>query len=80
MCDESKQMLTLCRMPGSGTSLVDTFGTTPDGSCGGSQGYTCGVLYGNCCGKDNKCGSTMSECGVGWYVLLQIPRYSVVLT
>ncbi|KAF1839655.1 hypothetical protein BDW02DRAFT_475743, partial [Decorospora gaudefroyi] len=42
-----------------------TWGTTPDGSCGGSEGYTCGVLRGYCCGKDNKCGGTPLECGTG---------------
>jgi hypothetical protein len=52
--------------------FISTFGTTPDGSCGGSEGYTCGVLYGNCCSKDNKCGGSLLECGVGWYVVLPI--------
>jgi hypothetical protein len=54
------------------TWLTWTFGTTPDGSCGGSEGYTCGVIYGNCCGKDNKCGGSKTECGTGWYVVLAI--------
>ncbi|USP81873.1 hypothetical protein yc1106_09147 [Curvularia clavata] len=42
-----------------------TFGTTPDGTCGGPNGYTCGVIHGNCCSKDNKCGGTIVECGTG---------------
>jgi hypothetical protein len=49
-----------------------TFGTTPDGTCGGSEGYTCGVIYGNCCGKNNRCGGTLMECGTGWYVAIAI--------
>ena len=53
-------------------SSKSVFGTTPDGSCDGSEGYTCGVLYGNCCGKDNKCGGSPLEFGVGWYVVLAI--------
>lgn len=49
---------------------VSPFGTTPDGSCGGSEGYTGGVIFGNCCNKDNKCGLTPLDCGTGWYVCL----------
>jgi hypothetical protein len=45
------------------TWLMWTFGTTPDSSCGGGEGYTCGVTYGNCCGKDNKRGGSKTECG-----------------
>ncbi|ATY61533.1 hypothetical protein A9K55_008733 [Cordyceps militaris] len=32
-------------------------GTTPDGTCGGLQGYTCDVFVGGCCNKHGRCGS-----------------------
>ncbi|XWX00255.1 hypothetical protein V2A60_008275 [Cordyceps javanica] len=41
-------------------------GTTPDGTCGGLQGYTCGVFSGNCCNKYGKCGSLPEDCEEGW--------------
>ncbi|KAK1989604.1 hypothetical protein LX36DRAFT_648975 [Colletotrichum falcatum] len=40
-------------------------GNTPDGTCGGATGYTCNVVFGNCCNKDGICGSSPSGCGVG---------------
>jgi hypothetical protein len=61
-------------MPESNESLDDIFGTTPDGSCGGSNAYTCGVVYGNCCSKENQCGSTLSQCGKGWWDSLFLAR------
>ncbi|OHF02988.1 hypothetical protein CORC01_01746 [Colletotrichum orchidophilum] len=41
-------------------------GNTPDGTCGGSGGYTCDVLFGNCCGAHGVCGSDEGACGQGW--------------
>ncbi|KAF2716844.1 carbohydrate-binding module family 18 protein, partial [Polychaeton citri CBS 116435] len=39
---------------------------SPDGTCGGSTGYTCkGSAWGDCCGKNGWCGSTEDYCGVG---------------
>lgn len=45
------------------------FGTSPDGTCRGTQGYTCGVIVGVCCNVFGKCGSFPTECGTGWYFL-----------
>ncbi|KAF8847604.1 hypothetical protein BDZ45DRAFT_607227 [Acephala macrosclerotiorum] len=42
------------------------FGNSTDGTCGGANGMTCGSLFGECCNKDNVCGSLPSDCGVGW--------------
>ncbi|KAH8743726.1 hypothetical protein F5882DRAFT_498637, partial [Hyaloscypha sp. PMI_1271] len=41
------------------------FGNSTDGTCGGANGMTCGSLFGECCNKDNVCGSLPSDCGVG---------------
>lgn len=39
---------------------------SPDGSCGGTNGYLCpGSRYGDCCSKDGRCGATPLECGGG---------------
>ncbi|PTB65069.1 carbohydrate-binding module family 18 protein [Trichoderma citrinoviride] len=40
-------------------------GNTTDGTCGGTNRYTCSVVYGNCCNKDGICGSLVSDCGDG---------------
>lgn len=41
-------------------------GNTPDGTCGGENGYICNVVYGWCCNKDGMCGVRESDCGAGW--------------
>jgi hypothetical protein len=41
-------------------------GNTTDGTCGGTNSYTCNVVYGNCCNKNGMCGSLPSDCGAGW--------------
>ncbi len=41
-------------------------GNSTDGICGGTNKFTCNIVYGRCCNKDNKCGSLLSDCGVGW--------------
>jgi hypothetical protein len=41
-------------------------GNTPDGTCGGVNGYTCSIIYGKCCNKDGVCGSLPTDCGTGW--------------
>ncbi|KAH6983654.1 hypothetical protein BKA56DRAFT_439171, partial [Ilyonectria sp. MPI-CAGE-AT-0026] len=38
-------------------------GNTTDGTCGGRKGYTCDVVYGNCCNKNGYCGSLPADCG-----------------
>lgn len=38
---------------------------TPDGTCGGENGYTCDVLFGNCCSADGVCGGEDEHCGEG---------------
>src|ERR1700750_1487619 len=41
-------------------------GVTPDGTCGGANGYICSnSLYGQCCGPYGYCGSDLSDCEVG---------------
>ncbi|KAL0934897.1 uncharacterized protein CTRU02_209488 [Colletotrichum truncatum] len=40
-------------------------GNTPDGTCGGESGYTCNVVWGNCCGAAGRCGSSAEFCGAG---------------
>ncbi|OAL54647.1 hypothetical protein IQ07DRAFT_628421 [Pyrenochaeta sp. DS3sAY3a] len=40
-------------------------GTTPDGSCGGPNKYTCNVVYGGCCNKNGQCGIFPVDCGAG---------------
>ncbi|KAF2743414.1 carbohydrate-binding module family 18 protein, partial [Sporormia fimetaria CBS 119925] len=37
-----------------------------DGTCGGTQGYTClGSAFGNCCSQWGWCGSSTGHCGTG---------------
>ncbi|KAK2039765.1 hypothetical protein LZ31DRAFT_558462 [Colletotrichum somersetense] len=52
------------RMPGA-TAVPWQRGNTPDGTCGGSGGYTCDVLFGNCCSANGVCGSDEKACGQG---------------
>ncbi|KAF6841710.1 hypothetical protein CPLU01_00382 [Colletotrichum plurivorum] len=40
-------------------------GTTRNESCGGAEGYTCDVAFGNCCSKDGVCGALVEHCGTG---------------
>ncbi|KFZ02329.1 hypothetical protein V500_00325 [Pseudogymnoascus sp. VKM F-4518 (FW-2643)] len=40
-------------------------GNTTDGTCGGTNFFTCNVVYGNCCNKNGMCGSLPSDCGAG---------------
>jgi hypothetical protein len=42
------------------------FGNSTDGTYGGANGMTCGSLFGECCNKDNVCGSLPSDCEVRW--------------
>jgi len=39
-------------------------GDTPDGTCGGVDGYTCSVIFGNCCNASGQCGSDPADCTV----------------
>ncbi|KAJ0382193.1 hypothetical protein COL922a_013062 [Colletotrichum nupharicola] len=55
-----------CTISGSEPAPPDWMnGTTPDGTCGGENGYTCNVVYGTCCNKDGICGVLASDCGAG---------------
>ncbi|KAF6826083.1 hypothetical protein CMUS01_09576 [Colletotrichum musicola] len=36
-----------------------------DGTCGGSNGWQCDVIWGYCCGADGKCGMGTEFCGAG---------------
>ncbi|SPO07576.1 related to deacetylase [Cephalotrichum gorgonifer] len=40
-------------------------GTTPDGTCGGSAGYTCPTGYDRCCSQYGWCGDTAEHCTTG---------------
>lgn len=46
--------------------VVLPIGNSTDGTCGGTSSFTCGLLFGQCCNKDGKCGSLPSDCGTGW--------------
>ncbi|KAK8216368.1 chitin binding protein [Phyllosticta capitalensis] len=49
-----------------GTCSNSTGSVSPDGSCGGSSGYTClGSSKGNCCSQYGYCGATTDYCGTG---------------
>ncbi|KAF1817734.1 carbohydrate-binding module family 18 protein [Dissoconium aciculare CBS 342.82] len=39
-------------------------GSTPDGTCGGPNHYTCDVVFGTCCGSKGVCGS-VQQCDEG---------------
>lgn len=41
-------------------------GNTTDGMCGGPDSFTCNLVYGMCCNKDNISGSLPSDCGTRW--------------
>lgn len=69
---QEKQVVTTamtCPYPGLGYST--DVRPSPDGSCGGSLGYTCkgtDAFFGNCCGAQGLCGWTDDECSdvLGW--------------
>jgi hypothetical protein len=65
-CSEKKCQSGACEQALMTGSLSWQFGTTPDGTCGGSAGYICDVVFGSCCSKDNVCGSHVQDCGAGW--------------
>ena len=47
----------------------DTGVNTQDGTCGaGTPGWVCNPIWGECCGKDGKCGQSSAYCGAGWRV------------
>ncbi|KAK1765333.1 hypothetical protein QBC33DRAFT_593563 [Phialemonium atrogriseum] len=55
-----------CTIPNTEPTPPDWMsGNTPDGTCGGENGYTCNVVYGMCCNKDGICGVLASDCGAG---------------
>ncbi|KAL9944436.1 hypothetical protein ACHAQF_008412 [Verticillium nonalfalfae] len=47
----------------SSSKPAPTGGVSPDGSCGGTNGYTC--TTGNCCSQYGFCGATTGHCGTG---------------
>ena len=59
-----------CTLPATNTTTPEQppwmAGNTTDGTCGGVNYYSCNDVYGNCCNKNNMCGSLISDCGVGW--------------
>lgn len=55
-----------CTQPDTGPELGWIGGNSTDGTCGGPNKFTCNVVYGYCCNKDNMCGSSASDCGEGW--------------
>ena len=45
-------------------AVVSAATKSPDGSCGGSNGYVCqGTSFGNCCSVNGWCGSSDAYCG-----------------
>ncbi|KAF2740592.1 FAD-binding domain-containing protein [Polyplosphaeria fusca] len=47
-------------------SLAHAATVSPDGTCGGTQKYTClNSSFGNCCSSSGWCGSTTAYCGTG---------------
>jgi len=47
-------------------SIIAPTAVSPDGTCGGSTGYTCiGFPEGSCCSQYGHCGSTDDYCGAG---------------
>lgn len=71
-CGDGKCQSGNCTTPaaapfGPGVAKNDTT-TSPDGSCGGTNGYICGVTFGWCCNSDNTCGVLASDCNKsqGW--------------
>ncbi|KAH6623892.1 hypothetical protein F5144DRAFT_374761 [Chaetomium tenue] len=39
---------------------------TPDGTCGGENGYICKAPWGTCCNQNGICGIRARDCGAGW--------------
>ncbi|KAF2271267.1 uncharacterized protein EI97DRAFT_497345 [Westerdykella ornata] len=54
-----------CTRPTTPTPSSTPSGDTPDGTCGGTKGYVCNVVYGKCCNRDGFCGVLPSDCGSG---------------
>ncbi|KAL0263586.1 hypothetical protein SLS55_002567 [Diplodia seriata] len=53
-------------VPAPALNLARSLTPSPDGSCGGSTGYTCaGSTHGNCCSQYGWCGSDSAYCGTG---------------
>lgn len=49
--------------PVSSSAPAPTGGVSPDGSCGGTAGFTC--IPGSCCSQFGFCGTTADHCGTG---------------
>ncbi|EKG17011.1 Chitin-binding type 1, partial [Macrophomina phaseolina MS6] len=50
--------------PAPARNLARALTVSPDGSCGGSTGYTCqGSTFGSCCSQYGWCGDSTSYCG-----------------
>ncbi|KAF2272019.1 FAD-binding domain-containing protein [Westerdykella ornata] len=61
-------MKTLVTLTASALLASIAFAATvsPDGTCGGANGYTClNSAFGNCCSQYGWCGSTTGHCGTG---------------
>ncbi|KAH6885402.1 hypothetical protein B0T10DRAFT_462449 [Thelonectria olida] len=61
-----QEILTPVVMPmGSAMGLPDEllFSISPDGTCGGQEGWICGSLYAKCCNKHGYGGSLPEDCG-----------------
>ena len=72
-CGTSVCQMGNCTLPATGPGMPGLpgmpswdDGNSTDGTCGGTNKFTCNIVYGRCCNKDNKCGSLPSDCGVGW--------------
>lgn len=51
--------------PGNGGGDGGNGGTTPDGTCGGSNGYSCPSGSYKCCSQYGWCGDSAEHCGAG---------------
>ncbi|GME28156.1 Glucooligosaccharide oxidase [Neofusicoccum parvum] len=52
--------------PAPGANVARALAVSPDGSCGGSTGYTCeGSSFGSCCSQYGWCGTSTAYCGTG---------------
>jgi chitin recognition protein len=56
-------MVSAAPQPTSSSAPQATGGVSPDGSCGGAQGFTC--VEGTCCSQWGFCGVEAGHCGTG---------------
>lgn len=50
---------------------------SPDGGCGGSQGYSCPTTGDTCCSQWGYCGNSVNHCGAGCQAGFGVSSYPV---